>query len=168
MSVTTVPGFIAAGVACGIKASGADDLAMVATADGLPVTAAGVFTSNRMTAPPVLVTREHLATTGGRAAAVVLNSGNANAATGASGRADAEAMCALTAGALGCSPHEVLVCSTGLIGFPLEPEFLVRRITICLAHDAPPARLGRTTSSPLQFGQACPMSTLHLEQKVHS
>ena len=118
MSVTAVPGFVAAGMACGVKASGADDLAMVATADGSPVTAAGVFTSNKMTAPPVLVCREHLSATGGRAAAVVLNSGNANAATGAAGRADAELMCALTAEALGCSPDEVLVCSTGLIGFP--------------------------------------------------
>jgi glutamate N-acetyltransferase/amino-acid N-acetyltransferase len=122
VSVTAVPGFVAAGMACGVKASGADDLAMVATADGSPVTAAGVFTSNKMTAPPVLVCREHLSATGGRAAAVVLNSGNANAATGAAGRADAELMCALTAEALGCSPDEVLVCSTGLIGFPLPME----------------------------------------------
>ena len=122
MSVTAVPGFVAAGMACGVKASGADDLAMVATADGTPVTAAGVFTSNRMTAPPVLVCRDHLSATGGRAAAVVLNSGNANAATGAAGRADAEAMCALTAEAVGCTPDEVLVCSTGLIGFPLPMD----------------------------------------------
>ena len=83
MSVTGVPGFEAAGTACGIKPSGADDLALIATADRTPVTAAGVFTSNKMTAPPVLLCREHLASTGGRAAAVVLNSGNANAATGA-------------------------------------------------------------------------------------
>ena len=122
MSVTAVPGFVAAGMACGVKASGADDLAMVATADGIPVTAAGVFTSNRMTAPPVLVCRDHLSATGGRAAAVVLNSGNANAATGAAGRADAETMCALTAEAVGCTPDEVLVCSTGLIGFPLPMD----------------------------------------------
>jgi glutamate N-acetyltransferase/amino-acid N-acetyltransferase len=122
VSVTAVPGFVAAGMACGVKASGADDLAMVATADGTPVTAAGVFTSNRMTAPPVLVCRDHLSATGGRAAAVVLNSGNANAATGAAGRADAEAMCALTAEAVGCTPDEVLVCSTGLIGFPLPMD----------------------------------------------
>ncbi|GIT45843.1 MAG: hypothetical protein Ct9H300mP12_04280 [Acidimicrobiales bacterium] len=74
-----VPGFVAAGMACGVKESGAADLAMVATADGAAVTAAGVFTSNLMTAPPVLVCRDHLASTGGRAAAVVLNSGNANA-----------------------------------------------------------------------------------------
>ena len=128
MSVTAVPGFVAAGMACGVKASGADDLAMVATADGTPVTAAGVFTSNRMTAPPVLVCRDHLSATGGRAAAVVLNSGNANAATGAAGRADAEAMCALTAEAVGCTPDEVLVCSTGLIGFPLPMDRIASAI----------------------------------------
>ncbi|MDG2426814.1 MAG: bifunctional glutamate N-acetyltransferase/amino-acid acetyltransferase ArgJ [Acidimicrobiales bacterium] len=128
MSVTKVPGFVAAGMACGIKASGAEDLAVVATADGLPVTAAGVFTSNQMTAPPVLVSREHLVTTGGRAAAVVLNSGNANAATGTAGRVDAEAMCALTADAVGCKPAEVLVCSTGLIGFQLPMEKILPAI----------------------------------------
>ncbi len=122
MSVTGVPGFVAAGVACGVKPSGADDLAMVATSDAAAVTAAGVFTSNKMTAAPVLVCREHLAASGGRAAAVVLNSGNANAATGAQGLADAEAMCALTAAELGCSADEVLVCSTGWIGYPMPMD----------------------------------------------
>ena len=142
MSVTAVPGFVAAGMACGVKASGADDLAMVATADGTPVTAAGVFTSNRMTAPPVLVCRDHLSATGGRAAAVVLNSGNANAATGAAGRADAEAMCALTAEAVGCTPDEVLVCSTGLIGFPLPMDRIapaIPTVAAALAVDGGPA-----------------------------
>ena len=142
MSVTAVPGFVAAGMACGVKASGADDLAMVATADGTPVTAAGVFTSNRMTAPPVLVCRDHLSATGGRAAAVVLNSGNADAATGAAGRADAEAMCALTAEAVGCTPDEVLVCSTGLIGFPLPMDRIapaIPTVAAALAVDGGPA-----------------------------
>jgi len=128
VSVTSVPGFVAAGTTCGIKASGAPDLAMVATADGAPVTAAGVFTSNLMTAPPVLACRDHLAATGGRAAAVVLNSGNANAATGATGRADAEEMCRLTAEAVGCTPDEVLVCSTGWIGFPLPMDLIAPAI----------------------------------------
>ena len=119
MSVTEVPGFTAAGVTCGIKSSDNPDLALVATADGAPVSAAGVFTSNKMTAAPVLVCREHLAATGGKAAAVVLNSGNANAATGAQGMTDAHQMCAETADALGVAPEEVLVCSTGLIGYVL-------------------------------------------------
>jgi glutamate N-acetyltransferase/amino-acid N-acetyltransferase len=119
VSVTAPKGFVAAGVAAGVKASGDLDVALVATDDGAAVTAAGVFTRNRMTAAPVQVTRAHLAATGGRAVAVVLNSGNANAATGRQGMADAEAMCAAVAAELGCEPAEVLVCSTGLIGIPL-------------------------------------------------
>jgi glutamate N-acetyltransferase/amino-acid N-acetyltransferase len=125
VSVTDTPGFVASGVTCGIKPSGAPDLAMVATADGAAVTAAGVFTSNRMTAAPVLVCREHLTTTGGRAAAVVLNSGNANAATGAQGMADARRMAAATAADLGCAAEEVLVCSTGWIGYPLPMDAIL-------------------------------------------
>jgi glutamate N-acetyltransferase/amino-acid N-acetyltransferase len=117
--VSTVPGFVAAGVACGIKESGAPDLALVATAGGRPVPAAGVFTSNLAAAAPVQVSRAHLEATGGYASAVVINSGNANAATGATGREQAEQTCALVAEGLGCRPEEVLVCSTGLIGIPL-------------------------------------------------
>ena len=119
MSVTSPHGFVAAGVACGIKASGALDLALVATAGGRPVPAAAVFTRNRVSAAPVDVSRAHISATDGRAAAVVLNSGNANAATGAGGVEAAERMCAVTADVIGCSSSEVLVCSTGLIGIPL-------------------------------------------------
>jgi glutamate N-acetyltransferase / amino-acid N-acetyltransferase len=119
MSVTAPQGFTASGLACGIKPSGDPDLSLVATATGAVVTAAAVFTQNKMTAAPVLTTAAHLASTGGSAAAVVLNSGCANAATGQRGLDDAEAMCALVAEALGCRPEEVLVCSTGLIGFEL-------------------------------------------------
>jgi len=115
----TVAGFVASGVACGIKESGAPDLALVATVDGRPVPAAGVFTSNLAAAAPVQVSRAHLEATGGYAAAVIINSGNANAATGAAGRAHGERMCELVAEGLGCRPEEVLVCSTGLIGIPL-------------------------------------------------
>ncbi len=129
MSVTDVPGFTAAGVTCGIKPSGKPDLAIVATADGAAVSAAGVFTSNKMTAAPVLVCREHLAATAGKAAAVVLNSGNANAATGAQGMADARQMCQETAAALGVAPERVLVCSTGLIGYALPMDAVSLGIT---------------------------------------
>jgi glutamate N-acetyltransferase / amino-acid N-acetyltransferase len=122
VSVVAPVGFVAAGVACGIKASGDADLALVATADGGAVAAAGVFTQNLVVAAPVTVSRRHLAATGGSAAGVILSSGNANAATGARGEADAEAMCGLTAGELGCRPDEVLVCSTGLIGYPLPMD----------------------------------------------
>lgn len=128
MTVTDVEGFVAAGVAVGIKASGAPDMALVATDDGRPVAAAGVFTSNKMTAAPVLVCREHLSATAGQAAAVILNSGNANAATGEGGLLDARQMCHATARQLGCQPDEVLVCSTGLIGFRLPMDVILAGI----------------------------------------
>lgn len=117
MSVTAIAGFEAGGIASGIKASGDPDLALVATADRAPVTAAGVFTTNLAQAAPVQVTRAHLAD--GRAAAVVCSSGNANAATGEAGRADARRMCDLAAAGLGVTGTDVLVCSTGLIGIPM-------------------------------------------------
>jgi glutamate N-acetyltransferase/amino-acid N-acetyltransferase len=116
VSVTGPSGFQAAGVHCGIKPGGALDLALVATAGRAAVPAAAVFTTNKMTAAPVVVSRRHLTAAGGRAAAVVLNSGNANAATGRAGEADAEQMCALAAAEVGCATDEVLVCSTGTIG----------------------------------------------------
>jgi glutamate N-acetyltransferase/amino-acid N-acetyltransferase len=108
-------GFRASGVTCGIKASGAPDLALLAC-DG-PATAAGAFTRSRLAAAPVLLSREHVAD--GRARAVVVNSGNANACTGPQGVRDAQAMAAATASALGIEAGEVLVCSTGVIGKPL-------------------------------------------------
>jgi len=133
MSVTAAAGFVAAGVAAGVKASGSADVALVATDDGLAVPAAGVFTTNRMTAAPVRVTRAHLEATGGRAAAVILNAGNANAATGEQGDLDAETMCASVARELGCGTDEVLVCSTGLIGIPLPIETITAAVPALVA-----------------------------------
>src|SRR5439155_22677329 len=107
VSVTAAAGFVAAGIAAGIKATGRPDLALVATADHRPVPAAGVFTTNLVAAAPVQVSRRHLAA-GSEAAAVVLNSGNANAATGAPGLVVADRTCALVAGELACAPDDVL------------------------------------------------------------
>ena len=120
--VTAVAGFVAAGLACGIKPSGDPDLALVATDDALPATAAGVFTTNLAQAAPVQVSRRHLAN--GRASVVVLSSGNANAATGEPGRRDAARMCELAAQSLGLDADDVLVCSTGLIGIPMPMDAL--------------------------------------------
>jgi glutamate N-acetyltransferase/amino-acid N-acetyltransferase len=125
MSVTEAKGFVASGVACGLKASGDPDLSLVASEDGRPFDAAAVFTDNKMTAAPVLTSDAHLRQTGGQASAVILNSGNANAATGGPGRQHAEAMCAAVAQELGCEPEEVLVCSTGLIGIPLPIDTIL-------------------------------------------
>jgi glutamate N-acetyltransferase / amino-acid N-acetyltransferase len=133
MSVTAATGFVAAGMAAGVKSDGQLDLAMVATADGRPVPAAGVYTSNLMTAAPVTITQGHLRASNGRAAAVILNSGNANAATGERGCADAESMCDAVAAELGCDPHHVLVCSTGLIGIPLPIASIVSSVPTLVA-----------------------------------
>jgi glutamate N-acetyltransferase/amino-acid N-acetyltransferase len=128
VSVVAAAGFVAGGVAAGIKGSGDSDLALVVTDDGAPVPAAGVFTRNLVVAAPVTVSRRHLEATGGRAAAVVLSSGNANAGTGEQGEADAERMCVIVADEIGAAPDDVLVCSTGLIGFPLPMEAIARGI----------------------------------------
>jgi glutamate N-acetyltransferase/amino-acid N-acetyltransferase len=122
VSVTAPKGFVAAGGSAGIKANDALDVAVVATADGQAVPCAGVFTSNLATAAPVQVSRTHLAATKGRAAGVVLTSGNANAATGAPGRAAAERVCAAVAGGIGASSEQILICQTGLIGIPFPIE----------------------------------------------
>ena len=151
MGITAAKGFEAAGLACGIKASGDPDLALVATADRSPVAAAGVFTSNKATAAPVLTSIDHLGATGGRAAAVVLNSGNANACTGAAGRADAERTCAVVAEHLGTAAEHVLVCSTGLIGIPLPMDAVeagVPKLAAALGPDgAAAAEAIRTTDT---------------------
>lgn len=117
-------GFRAAGVTCGIKDSGAPDLALLAC--DADATAAGAFTRSRLAAAPVLVSREHLAD--GRARAVVVNSGNANACTGAQGIDDARTMASATARALGIAPGEVVVCSTGVIGKPLPMQAVAQGI----------------------------------------
>jgi glutamate N-acetyltransferase/amino-acid N-acetyltransferase len=117
-------GFRAAGATCGIKDSGAPDLALV-TSNG-STAAAGAFTRSRLAAAPVVLSREHLID--GRARAIVVNSGNANACTGARGMQDARAMASATARALGISAHEVVVCSTGVIGKPLPIEAIEQGI----------------------------------------
>ena len=147
MSVTAARGFVAAGGAVGIKANGAPDLAVVATADGAAVPAAGVFTQNLAAAAPVLVSREHLATSAGRAAAVVLTSGNANAATGEQGVVAARSLCEAVARGVGAAPHEVLVCQTGLIGVPF-PQVL-GEVDAVVSGRAPGESAGRAAAEAI-------------------
>jgi glutamate N-acetyltransferase/amino-acid N-acetyltransferase len=113
MSVTAARGFRAAGVAAGLKSTGAPDLALVVN-DGPDQHAAAVFTSNRVEAAPVTWSRQVVSD--GRADAVVLNSGGANACTGAQGFADTHTTAEKVADVLGISAGDVVVCSTGLIG----------------------------------------------------
>ena len=125
MSVTAAQGFLAAGCHAGIKRR-RHDMALVATADLKPVTAVAVFTQNKFVAPPVVLSRRRLADNGGRASAIIVNSGNANAGTGAAGLADAEKMAEAAAEALGIPFEEVLVCSTGIIGTKLPMEIILK------------------------------------------
>lgn len=127
MSVTAPDGFVAAGLHAGIKAK-RPDMALLATDDGKAVPCAAVFTQNKFCAPPVQLDRALLQANGGRAAAVVVNSGNANAGTGAAGLADAQAMGAAAAEALRIAPGDVQVCSTGIIGTPLPMDIILPAI----------------------------------------
>ncbi|GAA1649842.1 bifunctional glutamate N-acetyltransferase/amino-acid acetyltransferase ArgJ [Georgenia ruanii] len=139
MSVTAPRGFRAAGVTAGLKASGKPDLALVVN-DGPEHVAAGVFTSNRVVAAPVLWSRT--AVGDGVARAVVLNSGGANACTGPEGFADAHRTAEHVACALDLSAGDVLVCSTGLIGERLDLPALLAGVdaaALALAPDGGPA-----------------------------
>ena len=140
-SFSLAPGFRAAAAACGLKSGAALDLALVA-ADA-PCTAAGVFTTNRIPAAPVLLDRERLERGAGRMRAVIANSGCANACTGPGGLEDARAMAALAARGLGCEAGQVLVLSTGVIGRRLDMAKLERGIGLVTSaraeHGAPAA-----------------------------
>ena len=116
--ITAVPGIRAAGIHAGIKAADAKDVTLIVT--DVPATAAGVFTKNSVTAAPVLVCRAHLSD--GRAQAVIINSGNANACTGEVGMTNAQRMAAATAEQLGIDANLVLVSSTGVIGQQLPMD----------------------------------------------
>ena len=115
--VTAPAGFRAAGVACGIKKNGKLDLSLLVSDH--PATAAGVFTTNLAKAAPVVLSREHLEQSSGTGRAIVINSGCANACTGEDGRVHARQMADFAAAAVGCSPADVLVASTGVIGVKL-------------------------------------------------
>ncbi|MGI8653343.1 MAG: bifunctional glutamate N-acetyltransferase/amino-acid acetyltransferase ArgJ [Geodermatophilaceae bacterium] len=122
MSITSALGFRAAAVAAGLKASGGLDVALVVN-DGPCYAAAGVFTSNRVKAAPVLWSQQVLQT--GQLRAVVLNSGGANACTGSAGFADTHATAEHAAAELGVGAIDIAIASTGLIGLRLPmPEVL--------------------------------------------
>src|SRR3954465_998738 len=128
---TLAPGFRAAATACGLKTSsvmGASslDLALV-VAEG-PCAAAGVFTTNRVKAAPVLYDQETLTRNAGGIRAIIANAGNANACTGPRGMDDARQMAAVAAYGLRCQPDQVLVLSTGVIGRPLDMQKITQGI----------------------------------------
>lgn len=129
--MTAPQGFVAGGARGAIKTEG-DDVALLVASPGS--SAAGVFTTNQVKAAPVMVSAEHLAI--GKARAVVVNAGNANCCTGTRGLESARRMAGLAAEKAGLSSHEVLVCSTGIIGHQLPMEKVEAAIkAIELGHD---------------------------------
>ena len=117
-------GFIAAGTACGIKASGADDLALILAPAGA-ASAAAMFTRNLVKAAPIVISQQKIAASHGRFRALVINSGCANAATGEQGFANADAVMDALAAHLKCDSNEALMNSTGVIGEHLSSQLII-------------------------------------------
>ncbi|MHB1599941.1 MAG: bifunctional glutamate N-acetyltransferase/amino-acid acetyltransferase ArgJ [Acidimicrobiales bacterium] len=160
MSVTAPQGFVASGVAAGIKASGALDLALVAAEPAGAVAGSATFTTNLAAAAPVQISRTHLAATRGHVAAVLLNSGCANAATGAQGLEAARKSAATVSAALGVGVDEVLVCSTGLIGPHLPLAQLVAAVPELVD------RLGASRSDAARAAEAILTTDTHAKEVV--
>lgn len=119
-AVTQAQGFSAAGVHVGVKTSNKSKKDVALLYSDVPCAVAGVFTTNNVKAAPILYDQKIVAT--GKAQAVIINSGNANACTGQQGLDDAQTMAALTAASLGIDADDVLVCSTGVIGHNLPMD----------------------------------------------
>jgi glutamate N-acetyltransferase/amino-acid N-acetyltransferase len=129
-SLATPQGFRAAAVAAGIKKTpNALDLALI-FGDSPQTTAAGVFTTNRAAAAPVLLSRQNLVESRGRCRAIVVNSGNANACTGRAGMMTAMETARVAGELLGIAPSQVLVASTGVIGVELQPDLIFQQLPV--------------------------------------
>jgi len=143
-TITAPKGFLAAGLHCGIKTGGKPDLALLHCPTGAQ--AAAVFTTNKIVSAAVSVCREHIQSA--RICGAVLNSGNANACTGARGLADAKKMCQKAAALLKAKTEQVLIASTGIIGHPL-PIAAVRQ-----GIDKAASSLSSSASAGMNFARA--------------
>ncbi|MHC4665047.1 MAG: bifunctional glutamate N-acetyltransferase/amino-acid acetyltransferase ArgJ [Planctomycetota bacterium] len=156
-TITAPKGFLAAGVACGIKRSGSLDLGLIVCPTG--ARAAAVFTTNKITSAAVQVSREHVKSP--VIYAVVVNSGNANACTGNQGVKNAITMCSETAKQTDVSdPHRVLVASTGVIGEQLP----IKKITAGISKAT--AELSDSAKAGLNFGKAIMTTDTRPKQTV--
>jgi len=131
-------GFRFSATACGLKKTGALDLALLSS--DVPASAAAVFTQNLVVAAPVVVSKAHLKASKGRMRAVIVNAGNANCATGPAGHEASVRTVQETARHLRCRPEEVAVCSTGVIGVPLPVEKILRALPGITKNRRPSAR----------------------------
>jgi len=130
-----VPGFLFSAVPAGIKKEGVKDLALIYSQ--IPAVAAGVFTTNRTKSAPVLLSKERIKS--GKARAVLLNSGNANACTGKRGLTDGRRLSTLVAQGLRIKPEEVLLASTGVIGRPMPMEKIESHLPLLFSSLSPEA-----------------------------
>ena len=168
--ITAARGFRAAGVSAGIKASGALDIALIVP--DAPAAAAALFTTNQVQAAPVTVSREHLARSGGCVAAVLVNSGCANACTGADGLRVARESSRALAARMGCSPDHVLIASTGVIGVALSLEKVrsgIERAHSALAADGHAAALAimTTDAGPKEYAVRVETAEWRLSRRRH-
>ncbi|MFC5288561.1 bifunctional glutamate N-acetyltransferase/amino-acid acetyltransferase ArgJ [Actinokineospora guangxiensis] len=154
--VAAAQGFRAAGVAAGIKASGNLDLALIVN-DGPGTAAAGVFTTNKVKAAPVLWSQQVLTTASLRA--VVLNSGGANACTGPEGFQDTHATAEKVADVLGAGAIDVAVCSTGLIGERLPMDAVKSGVDIAAKGLAPGAEASLAAATAVMTTDSHPKQT---------
>ncbi len=125
-------GFLVAGLHCGLKRDERKDIALLYS--DRPCTAAGVFTTNKVKAAPVLYDQALLADPHAQVCAVLINTGSANACTGEPGLANTRTSAAQVAQAVGCAPSEVLALSTGVIGLPLPMDIMTQGITQLVQH----------------------------------
>jgi glutamate N-acetyltransferase / amino-acid N-acetyltransferase len=157
-------GFRFSATACGLKKTGALDLALISS--DVPASAAAVFTQNLVVAAPVVLSRANLKASKGRMRAVIVNAGNANCATGTAGYAAAVKTAEETARQLRCRPEEIAVCSTGVIGVPLPVEKILRALPGVTRNRRPSARsfaefslaICTTDTRPKTAAAACKMA----------
>ena len=167
--ITAPCGFKAAAIAAGIKkVESALDLALIFS-EAAETVAAGVFTTNRVAAAPVIISREHLRRSRGRARAIVVNSGNANACTGKPGLNVARATAHVAARLLGVEPHEVLIASTGVIGLQLKADRIAPLLpalqqNLATENAAAVAQAIMTTDT---FPKSCALRSEFLRRPVH-
>lgn len=157
-TITAPKGFLAAGLSCGIKRSGNADLGLIVCPTG--ATASAVFTTNKIVAAPVSISKRH--TTSRKIYGVVVNSGNANACTGPKGLNNAVAMCRKLAGRLNVDPHEVLVASTGIIGEQLPMSKVKSGI------DKAAKKLSDSAKAGLDFARAIMTTDTKPKQAIRS
>lgn len=137
-----IPGFKFAGISAGIKKSGNRDLALIYSE--VPAVTAGLFTTNRIKAAPVKLAIKNIAS--GKAQAIIINSGNANACTGEKGMKDAREIITCTAGEIGIPPALVYSSSTGIIGRPF-PTMTIKKALPGLVRQLSPLSLKHAASA---------------------